>query len=548
MNSPKAAATAEPAHSDRKRVLPLDARRACALVLLVMLAAALRLYAWSRSAAIFDDGPVFLYLAEAILEGDFAAVVRHPYHPGYPLAIAGVASLGVALEFAGVLVSVLAGALTVAVGWAFVREMFDEGAAWIAAVLFAIHPPSVVFSSDVQSEALYVMLFLSSAAAAWCGLRDARVSWAAVAGLLSGAAYLVRPEGLGIALVGIVGAGWLGVVGSWSKKSAAVWCTVFGLGAAATALPYVAAMQSESGSWALTQKKSVAELAGIRSEDTGPSEGTRTPRRVIPSNGPLPGTELSALARDPARPGDRLGSAAGELYFAAASALRVEVLSFLLVGLIALRGRPTRRALFLGVAIALYAGVLFALGATSGYVSRRHALPPLLLLFGYLAVGLRVLGTGTLAGIERLTRFQLRGRARWAGRRSGAGALLGLLVVAAFFLPRDLAARRTDRLAERHAAEWLAVHDSSGQPVAARRIRDAYYAHAPFVPIPVEGYAPAALLAYLQRSGARYVVIDDQRAGNHSGLREAIEVGMHRIFRAEAGGRTASVLEILPPQ
>ena len=461
-----------------------------------------------------------------------------------------MASLGVGLETAGVLVSVVAGALTVAVGWMLVREMFDEGAAWIAAVLFAIHPPSVAFSSDVQSEALYVMFFLASAAAAWRGLRDARMSWALAAGLLSGAAYLVRPEGLGIALAGIAGGAWLGVVGSWGRHSAAVWCVFFALGAGAAALPYVAAMQSQTGSWGLTQKKSVAELAGVDErgseaadfEDRAASEPVR--ERVIPLNGPLPGTDLSALATDPAQPEDRLGAASRELYLAAASALRFEVLSFLIVGLIALRGRPTRRALFLGTAIVLYAAVLFGLGATSGYVSRRHALPPLLLLFGYLAVGVRVLGTATLRGLERLTHVDLRDRARWAGRRSGAGALLGLLVVSAFFLPRDLAPRRTDRLAERQAAEWLAAHGEPGQPVAARRIREAYYAESPFVPIPVEGYAAPALLTYFRSTGVRYVVIDDARVADHGGLREATEFGMRRIFRAEAGGRSASVHEM----
>ena len=315
------------------------------------------------------------------------------------------------------------------------------------------------------------------------------------------------------------------------------------LGAGLVAVPYVVAMQAESGSWALTQRKSVAELAGLAAGE-GSTPAVLVAARVIPSNGPLPGTELSALATTPAQPTERIGSAARELYFAAVSALRIEVLSFLLVGLIALRGRPTRRALFLGVAIALYGVVLFALGATSGYVSRRHALPPLLLLFGYLAVGLRVLGTATLRGFERLTRVDFQARAPWAGRRTGAGAPLGLLVVAIFFVPRVLAPRRIDRLAERSAAEWLAEHGERGRPVAARRIREAYYAQAPFVPIPVEGYAAPALLRYLQQAGARYVVIDDARVADHAGLGGATELGMRRIYRAEAGGRTASVLEI----
>ena len=114
-------------------------RGALGLAALVALAAVVRIVAWARSGAIFDDGPVFLYLAQALLDGDVGAVLRHPYHPGYPAAVAAVYASGVApsLEVAGVAVSIAAGALAVALLFVFVRDTFDEGAAWIAAALLA---------------------------------------------------------------------------------------------------------------------------------------------------------------------------------------------------------------------------------------------------------------------------------------------------------------------------------------------------------------------------------------------------------------------------
>ncbi|MEZ4216714.1 MAG: glycosyltransferase family 39 protein [Myxococcota bacterium] len=540
-------------------------RGALGLAALVALAAVVRIVAWARSGAIFDDGPVFLYLAQALLDGDVGAVLRHPYHPGYPAAVAAVYASGVApsLEVAGVAVSIAAGALAVALLFVFVRDTFDEGAAWIAAALLALHPPSVEFSSDVQSDALYAALFLASAVAAWRGLRDARIGWAAAAGALAGGAYLVRPEGLGIALAGIAGGAWLGLVGSWGRRGALAWCAAFAVAAAAVAGPYAAALRAQGGGLALTQKKSLTALVGIDipafdAAAGGSAEPVASPSappappapagavaaRAIPSNGPLPGSELAALAAEPAPPASRIGEGLYELGTAALSALRVEIASFLLVGLLVARGRPGRRALFVGAAVALYTVVLFGLGASAGYVSSRHALPPLLLAFGYLAVGGRALGAATLFGLARAA-----GRGPVApGRARAAGALAAVAVAAAFFVPRDLGPRRTDRVAEREAAEWLAeTVGSPVPPVASRRLRDAWYARARFVPIPVEGYAGASLLEHLRRSGARYAVIDAARVDDHAGLREAIALGMQRLHVARAHGREAWVLAIAEP-
>lgn len=522
------------------------AKRRAALGLLVAFAAALRFVAWSRSGAIFDDGPVFLYLAEAIRDGDFAAALRHPYHPGYPTAVALASLAAPSFESAGALVSIAAGALAVALVHVLVREMFDATSAWVAAALVALHPPSVAFSSDVQSEGLYTALFLASAIAAWRGLRGARRRDAGIAGALAGAAYLVRPEGLGIALAGIAGGAWLGLVGSWGRRGALAWCASFALGALVVSSVYAVALREVDGEFELTRKKSVAALAGFEpSEARRPSAAPAAP--PIPSNGPLPGTRLAALAAEPAPPTERTGDALAELYGASASALRLEIASFLALGLFAARGRPGRRALFVGAATAIYAAVLFALGATAGYVSTRHALPPLLLSFGYLALGARALGELALGALARVVPSNA--RRALLDRRGTLGAALAVAVAAALFLPRDVAARRLDRVAERRAAEWVAATtpvNDTGAVVAARRIREAWYAGATFVPIPARGYAAPALLDHLRSSGVRYVVIDAERVDAHEGLRGAIETGMRRVHSEFAHGREAWVFELDP--
>ena len=73
--------------------------------MLLVVAALLRVYAWLHTTAIFNDGPIFVYIAEAMRDGDWTAVLRHPYHPLYPLAVAGLGGWVADLERAAAIVS-----------------------------------------------------------------------------------------------------------------------------------------------------------------------------------------------------------------------------------------------------------------------------------------------------------------------------------------------------------------------------------------------------------------------------------------------------------
>ncbi|MED5261966.1 MAG: hypothetical protein VX574_06180 [Myxococcota bacterium] len=50
---------------------------------LMLFAAGVRVVAWFQKAVLFDDGPLFLAMADAIRDGDWAAVLGHDYHPLY---------------------------------------------------------------------------------------------------------------------------------------------------------------------------------------------------------------------------------------------------------------------------------------------------------------------------------------------------------------------------------------------------------------------------------------------------------------------------------
>ena len=122
---------------------------------LLAIALAVRAFAWSRTVVLFNDGPIFLAMAEAVSRGQGEALLQHPYHPLYPVLIALVGAGPIPLETAAVAVSILGGLLAVIGIFVFVRHAFDRELAWMAAWAVALHPWAVDFSSDVMSDGLY---------------------------------------------------------------------------------------------------------------------------------------------------------------------------------------------------------------------------------------------------------------------------------------------------------------------------------------------------------------------------------------------------------
>jgi 4-amino-4-deoxy-L-arabinose transferase-like glycosyltransferase len=509
---------------------------------LLLAAFAVRGIAWLRTTVLFDDGPLFLYMAEAISVGDWSAVLRHPYHPLYSGLTAALAPLlGGDFEQAGALVSVLSGTAAVGALFVFLRDAFDADTAFLGALLLAFHPFAVEFSSDVQSDGLYLALLLAGICLVWRAIEGESPRLAASAGFASALAYLVRPEGLGVTVIGGAAGVLLCMRGRWRLPQAAVWLAALALGTALAAGPYVVALRQETGVWSLTQKKSLGALLSW-SADRSAAEAANA--RAAATTVALPVQKSLTLASRMSTwrelpVGDRLMPAYSELWKAAVSGIRVELIALCVLGIVRVRGAPGRRGWFIASFVGLYGLLLYALAMNAGYVSRRHALPPLVPLLGYAGLGAALVGEVLVKGFARL-------RGRPGDVRAVTAIATASLVIACMWLPRDLRSRRDERLAERLAAEWLREQDPSVVAVGAGRLRVAYYADAQFVPIPPLGSegASAPLLGYLQELGARYVIVDEAVAARHAGLLEARAGGMRLVHREQARGYSAAVFQV----
>jgi hypothetical protein len=224
-------------------------------------------------------------------------------------------------------------------------------------------------------------------------------------------------------------------------------------------------------------------------------------------------------------------SAANDLFHDAAGALRPEMLALVLAGAFALRGRPGARAGFSAAVVGAYSALLFALAMNVGYVSERHALPPLMLLLGYGAAGALWLG----ARLARVAPGEVRGP---GGRRARAATALLLAGVTAICLGKVLRRDGVEALAERRAAEWVRDH-APGRVVAARKRRVAYYAGAPFVPLrpkTAEGFE-----VYFDDHDVGLVVVNRDDVPEYVGLAELVGARLRELQRIEAEGEVALV-------
>ena len=509
----------------------------------MLFAAGVRVVAWFQKAVLFDDGPLFLAMADAIRDGDWPAVLGHDYHPLYSALIAAVAELGVGPETAAVGLSIVGGSLAVGLLYGFVCDSFGPIPAAIAAFLLALHPRAVAYSSDVQSEGVYMALFLGAVWVTWRGLqRKPSLAMGAVTGGVVGLAYLVRPEGLGLLGVAMVGAGFVAISRRADLGSLLGWSIALMAVAFLTVAPYLMGLRSERGEWLLTPKKSLSTIVPFM-ETTAPKFGVQfveSQRRAVDRIGrPTPPRPAHADAES-GKPGPRLrGEVLLDWGATNLSALRYDLLLLIVFGVSACWGRPGPRAGFVSAIAVLYLVALYGLALNAGYVSRRHALIPLLPLLGYAAAG--VLYAGRLLGgvLKPLGSVQSLAPGRW----NQVGVVAVLFAYAALALPADLAPRRTESAAVRQAAEWLREEAPSQSRVAAARLRTAYYAGASFEPLPSPGDPHADRL--LRESGVDYVVVGEEEFGHLSGI-DAAPFEFVEIYRVQSEGRVGIVLEKIP--
>jgi len=533
---------------------PLERARARVAWGLFGLALAVRAVAYARTDVIFNDGPRFIAIARHMAAGEWTEVFADHFHPLYPWLLRWVHAVVPDWELAGALISMIGGSLAVVALHALLRAAFDTRVAWIGALLLALHPYAIRFSADVQSDSVHLALFLFSTALLYRALRDASPTLAFASGALSGLAYLTRPEGASVVVVGLAmtAAAWLR--DGWRAGPALRFGAALVAGLGALALPYLLVLRNLAGDWRFSQKKSVFELIGMDAAAASDAPGLPLWLAILGlavligalcvagrqlararalegasvriGAGALAGIALSTVTAA------AVGAPAQAAEFAAVwvSTLRPEQLSLSALGIGSLaQAGPKGRGLFVASFQGLYAVLLFGLLLHYGYVSRRHALPPITLLMGYGALG--------VVWCARELESRLGGGSADRGAPGLRWIAVVVLVLAAIALPKAWTDHRSEQLAGRRAAEWLHAQEGAPGPLASRASKLGYYAAREWRPLREQGERRS--LDALRAEGVRWLIVE-----GHTPL----ELGSRETerHRESAEGWDAVVVELEP--
>lgn len=352
----------------RMDALKLDRQDWLRIISVMSLALLLRVWIIANTEVCARDTIGFIRYAILLDEKPWPEVVRSMHQmPGYPAAILAASKPVLALHpgpqseafvLSAQIVNLLASVLTVPALYLAGRAFASRNVGLFAALLFQMLPGWLQVTSDGLSEGLFFLFLAWSFAFAISGLKSPAVWRFALAGLLSGAAYLTRPEGAEllpvVCLVTIV----FGLL-HWGWRTTALRLAIVLAGA----LPFIGGYVATTGT--LTNKPTSRTL--LHGEE---------PQAA--ANGPGPVMLPFAVFVDPqTQTGQsRWITALGMLGSETAKSLRYIGAVFAIAGLVvAWRRRAFDPALWLTVLLAgLHALVLCRMAAVIGYLSERHTL------------------------------------------------------------------------------------------------------------------------------------------------------------------------------
>ena len=383
-----------------------------------------------RLPTISADGIIFIRIARELSAAPLETMQAEDQHPGFPAMLLATTRVVQACGYrddpgawmaGGLIVSMLAGVLSVAVVWCFAREMFDTTIANIAAIGFAVLPVPRAGAVDAQSDTPHVLFYLFAAWMASTGLASGNLWRLAAAGLASGLAFWIRPEGLEVALVATPFILWQASRQPWPwRKSIVALAAVAGL-ACVVATPYMLLAGKITSKQLLIFKEDPApsyieRLAEAEQEETEhpPVQVASAPERAQPTaaagnpSAPPAATNVPAapvaaapapvvqppVESEPEYSAELVSGLIG-LAFAAfinsiCQGLKFVFIPFYLLGDVALVWRRPAgiQVAFLATLGVTHILILMAVYVFSGYVAHRHTIPLVGLAMPFAALGL----------------------------------------------------------------------------------------------------------------------------------------------------------------
>ncbi len=168
------------------------------MVLLVVAAAAVRVYSLQFFDVIPTDGTTYVETARDLHRGDWSGVAVSGL---YPVLIAVAGWLITDMESAGQYVSLFFGSLLPLPLFLLGKELFSRRVAFAASLIVIVSPVLISSSCQVITQATYTTFQLFGILLVWQLFRKPSILNGSLAGLCLGATFFTRPEGVLLFLV-----------------------------------------------------------------------------------------------------------------------------------------------------------------------------------------------------------------------------------------------------------------------------------------------------------------------------------------------------------
>ncbi|REK19222.1 MAG: hypothetical protein DWQ37_02185 [Planctomycetota bacterium] len=487
-----------------------DARRRTytPLVAILLFAAALQAVLWVRLPTISADGIIFIRIARELTEAPLATMRVEDQHPGFPMMLLAASQvvrwLGIHGEpdvwvLGGMIVSFVCGLLSVAVVWLFARDLFDEKIANVAAIGFTVLPFPRTLAVDAQSDVPHAFFYLLAAWLATTGLARGEYRRLAGAGLASGLAFWIRPEGLEVALVAVPVLAAYGWRAGWPWRRVSFSCAAVAGTALVVAAPYMVLagkLTSKQLQFFKTKPAPTYLERLAEAEVSDPPARPKQPAAVAPvpkpgpapkppAGKPRPAPNLSAPPAPEARYSAALvlsvvGSAFAAFINSICQGLKFVFIPFYLFGDVALYWRRPAivQIVFLSLLGALHIVVLMTVFVISGYIAHRHVIPLVGLAMPFAALGLVESSACVARRLASLSRNASANDAR-VGRLTKVCTAATLLVCCGLVMPYTLRRLNYEFVPVMEATAWIESRAEPGTGILCNSPYVKFYAKLP---------------------------------------------------------------------
>lgn len=414
-------------------------------------------------------------------------------------------------EWAGKAISLLSGSIAIGLLLLLAYELFGSRLlALLTALLVAVHPQTLYYSTHPFSEALYLCLILAALLSFRKVYQGGSILLAAICGMILGLAFLTRIPGIATVLTLLLLTFAALAAGRFRSRPAIARFAAVAMGFLLLAGPYWVSIHHHTGHWRLSNKVDPNVLIREAYSAHDPAQKVENYERLLYGRDGAAAPEQSGLFTSLLhQPLPVLKAYRHQFYLGLQLAHFVFPLALVGLGLIALvrlamggDDARSRGIIYLSMLAPFFAYPL-------GHVELRY-MAPLIPVFVLLAV------EGTRWAISYLPRLFRQERTEAMVKRASLGLAVMATVVILAWSGRELAAylQRTpwsEPIELKQAGLWLKARAAPDAVIMARKPMTAFYAARPWVPLPYIDYE--GLLRSLREQRASFLVMDEIFAG-----------------------------------